>query len=333
MAKKNKPKSTRGGGSGKGDKIVSQGKSSSSSKSTTAPLVSVIGVILALAYSYLSPSSSSSSVQSKTLPTDPWVDIVPSVIPNGVCNDIIYKSEREIGYRLFPDSIDKNEPNNLDQSAQEIYIYHKGKVVEQSLYDLIEPHLPKLTEAIKRRGQRVAEAGSQFADMTCFKEPKIEWIFLRKYFPLGRYSKRNSLKVHTDSNMHSVTLALNDNYKGGGLMVVRPRVDENVTSAANTESTSDGNHLHMPQIPVEYGGYEWLHEHKDLSRRVNSSKVFFPELLQGSAALINFTVPHGVAPLAEDSSMPRYALIVFYNIDSYYERIFPLIEEFQSRTY
>ena len=254
-----------------------------------------------------------------------------------MCNDIIYKSEREIGYRLFPDSIDKNEPNNLDQSAQEIYIYHKGKVVEQSLYNMIEPHLPKLTDAIRRRGKRVAEAGSQFADMECFQEPHIEWIFLRKYFPLGRYSKRNSLKVHTDSNMHSITLALNDNYKGGGLMVVRPRVnndddDINATKIENTEhDMNEDNHLHMPQIPVEYGGYQWLHEHKDLSRRVNSSKVFFPHLEQGSAALINFTVPHGVAPLADDSSMPRYALIVFYNIDAYYEKIFPLIEEFQSK--
>ena len=169
----------------------------------------------------------------------PLVDIVPSAIPPHVCNDIIYKSEREIGYRLFPDSIDKNEPNNLDQSAQEIYIYHKGKVVEQSLCNLIEPHLPKLTDAIRRRGQRVAASGLQFADMECFREPKIEWIFLRKYFPLGRYSKRNSLKVHMDSNMHSVTLALNDNYKGGGLMVVRPRVnndsDENATKIKNTE--------------------------------------------------------------------------------------------------
>ena len=266
------------------------------------------------------------------------MDIVPSVIPPNVCNDIIYKSEREIGYRLFPDSIDKNEPNNLDQSAQEIYIYHKGKVVEQSLYNLIEPHLPKLSDAIRRRGRRVAEAGSQFADLECFREPKIEWIFLRKYFPLGRYSKRNSLKVHTDSNMHSITLALNDNYKGGGLMVVRPRVsndddDVNATKVENTEDdmNDDNDHLHMPQIPVEYGGYQWLHEHKDLSRRINSSKVFFPQLEQGSAALINFTVPHGVAPLADDSSMPRYALIVFYNIDAYYERIYPLIEEFQSK--
>ena len=179
----------------------------------------------------------------------------------------------QIGTRdWLSDSIDKNEPNNLDQSAQEIYIYHMGKVVEQSLYNLIEPHLPKLTDVIRRRGQRVAASGSQFADMECFREPKIEWIFLRKYFPLGRYSKRNSLKVHTDSNMHSITLALNDNYKGGGLMVVRPRVnndsDENATKIKNTEhDMNEDNHLHMPQIPVEYGGYQWLHEHKDLSQK------------------------------------------------------------------
>jgi len=339
MAKKNKSKSSGGVPRGNGGKNSRSSSSLSSSTTTSTPkLVSGIGIVVALAYSYFSASSSpsplaSASIHSQTLPTDPWVDIVPSVIPPKTCNDIIYKSEREIGYRLFPDSIDKNEPNNLDQSAQEIYIYHKEKVVEQSLYDLIEPHLPKLTEAIRRRGQRVAEAGSQFGNMTCFAEPKIEWIFLRKYFPLGRYSKRNSLKVHTDSNMHSITLALNDDYKGGGLMVVRPRVsndDENTTKANDWESLNDDNHLHMPQIPVEYGGYQWLHEHKDLSRRVNSSKVFFPELKQGSAALINFTVPHGVAPLEEDSSMPRYALIVFYNIDAYYDTVFPLIEEFQS---
>lgn len=338
MAKKNKSKS-RGGVSSAGGRNSKSSSSSllSSTTKTTPKLISGIGIVVALAYSYFSSSSSpSTSIDSQTLPTDPWVDIVPSVIPPKICNEIIYKSEREIGYRMFPDSIDKDEPNNLDQSAQEIYIYHKEKVVEQSLYDLIEPHLPKLTEAIRRRGQRVAAAGSPFANMTCFAEPKIEWIFLRKYFPLGRYSKRNSLKVHTDSNMHSVTLALNDNYKGGGLMVVRPRVgnDDNETRAdhdAGESMNDDNRHLHMPQIPVEYGGYQWLHEHNDLSRSVNSTKVFFPELRQGSAALINFTVPHGVAPLEEDSSMPRYALIVFYNIDAYYDNILPLIEEFQSK--
>ena len=145
------------------------------------------------------------------------------------------------------------------------------------------------------------------------------------------------MKVHTDSNMHSITLALNDNYKGGGLMVVRPRVsnDDNETRADRDAdervNDDDDDHLHLPQIPAEFGGYQWLHKHKDLTRRINSTKVFFPELKQGSAALINFTVPHGVAPLEEDSTMPRYALIVFYNIDAYYDNIFPLIEEFQSK--
>ena len=332
MAKKSKSKSSGRVPNAKGGRASSSSLSCSTTKTT--PKLSGIGIVVALAYSYFSSSPSpSTSIDSQTLPTDPWVDIVPSVIPPKICNEIIYKSEREIGYRMFPDSIDKDEPNNLDQSAQEIYIYHKEKVVEQSLYDLIEPHLPKLTDAIRRRGQRVAAAGSPFANMTCFAEPKIEWIFLRKYFPLGRYSERNSLKVHTDSNMHSITLALNDNYKGGGLMVVWPRVsnDTRADRDAGKSMPDDDNHLHMPQIPVEFGGYQWLHEHKDLSGRKNSTKVFFPELKQGSAALINFTVPHGVAPLEEDSTMPRYALIVFYNIDAYYDNIFPLIEEFQSK--
>mmetsp|Transcript_3205 Transcript_3205/g.7010 ORF Transcript_3205/g.7010 Transcript_3205/m.7010 type:complete len:366 (+) Transcript_3205:30-1127(+) len=363
MAKKNKSTSSKGGktgGSGGSKRSAAAGaknqhgnSSSSTSSTSSTPLLSsglavLVGIAIAGGRMLLSPAdgstgSSTSLLSFKgsqtTLDSDPWVDIIPRVIPPDTCNAIIYKSE-QIRYRLMDDTIDSGDPSNYDQQTQEVYIYHNERVIEPTLYELIEPHLPTLTDAIKRRRERVW--GSEFADGASFTDPTYEWIFLRKYYPLGRYSKRNSLKVHTDSNMHSITLALNDNYLGGGLFVVRTRTDENATQAVGSSSSSstsssndrssndrNGVNLHLPEIPHEYGSYKYLHEHDGLVRRQNSSDVFFPELKQGSAALINFTVPHGVAPLAEGSQFPRYALIVFYNIDSYYETVHPLIEELQ----
>ena len=90
--------------------------------------------------------------------------------------------------------------------------------------------------------------------------PKLDWVFFRKYSP---NSDRNSLKLHADSNMHTLNIALNDGFEGGGFFYVKPPVPD-----VEREEEDYGYHL----IPEEYFNYDWLNS---LKRENTSNLVSF----------------------------------------------------------
>ena len=55
------------------------------------------------------------------------------------------------------------------------------------------------------------------------REPRLDWIFFRKYSPT---SDRNSLMPHHDSNVYTLNIALNDDFEGGGLFYIKPEEQE-----------------------------------------------------------------------------------------------------------
>lgn len=134
-----------------------------------------------------------------------------------------------------------------------------------------------------------------FPDRQPDRTPQLGWVFFRKYSP---DADRKSLKLHVDSNMHTLNIALNDDFEGGGLLYVRP-------PALQMEADSDGR----PDIPDEYKNYDWLNAIK----RENTSDVVFPTLGEGDVLVHNFTVWHAVAPVEAGT---RYSFVLFYDMDN-----------------
>ena len=127
------------------------------------------------------------------------------------------------------------------------------------------------------------------------RSPKLDWVFFRKFSP---ETDRVSLLVHADSNMHSVNIALNDDFEGGGLFYVKP-------SAIQDEGTEYGR----PDISDEYRDYDWLSE----QTRQNASNIVFPTLGTGDLVIYNYTLYHGVAPVKGGT---RYSFVLFYDMDN-----------------
>ena len=93
------------------------------------------------------------------------------------------------------------------------------------------------------------------------RTPKLDWVFFRKYSP---ETERNSLLLHVDSNMHTLNIALNDDYEGGGLFYAKP--------VAGQEFDSDDR----PDIAHEYQNYNWTN---DLKVNISCSYQFVTPLL------------------------------------------------------
>lgn len=105
-------------------------------------------------------------------------------------------------------------------------------------------------------------------------------------------------RSHVDSNMHTLNIALNADFEGGGLFYVKPPADQ-----------EEESHDDRPDIPIEYKNYEWLNELK----RGNTSDLVFPPLGMGDVLIHNFTVWHAVAPIEAGT---RYSFVLFYDMDN-----------------
>lgn len=88
-------------------------------------------------------------------------------------------------------------------------------------------------------------------------------VFFRKYSP---QDERNSLKTHVDTNLHTLNIALNHDYEGGGWFYIKPSPYQELNAL-------DGR----PDIKEEYRSYEWTNN----VRRENSTEVVFPTLSAG----------------------------------------------------
>ena len=100
--------------------------------------------------------------------------------------------------------------------------------------------------------------------------------------------------------MHTLNIALNDGFEGGGFFYVKPPVPD-----VEREEEDDGR----PVVPDEYFNYDWLNSLK----RENTSNLVFPTFQTGDALIHNFTVWHAVAPLDVGT---RYSFALFYDMDN-----------------
>jgi len=154
----------------------------------------------------------------------------------------------------------------------------------------------KAKQARSKFGLRIGEKPSGAA---------ADWIFIRKY-STAVDSTRKALRAHTDTNEHSVNLALNSvrEYTGGGLFVMHPPPQK----PGHDYETS-------PSVPKEWQTLGWLENLK----RENTSEALFPHMEAGTAVVHNNTVFHGIAPL---DSGTKYSLLFFFDM--------PPVEEMNS---
>ena len=76
--------------------------------------------------------------------------------------------------------------------------------------------------------------------------------------------------------MHTLNIALNDDFRGGGLFYVKPPADQE-------EDLEDDR----PVVADEYLTYDWLN---NLKRENTSADLIFPTLGAGDVLIHNFTV-------------------------------------------
>ena len=172
--------------------------------------------------------------------------------------------------------------------------YTEG-ITSPAIWEALLPFIPTMTKLVKESIE-LADSYTHYYPDEPDRVPRLDWVFLRKYSP---DSDRNSLLVHVDSNMHTLNIALNDDYVGGGLMYVRPPVSLGFDPA-------DGR----PNIPAEYQDYRWLN---GVRRGNTSDDIVFPNMSAGDVLIHNFTVWHAVAPIESGS---RYSFVLFYDMDN-----------------
>lgn len=214
------------------------------------------------------------------------------VLPPSVCEELIALGEED-GFTVVPESIDDGAPPQYKTSSQTIDVYERDRgVIAPAIYAVLEPWIPTITSLVKATIDRTLY--ERFYPNEINRAPKLHWVFFRRFSPA---TDRTSLLVHPDSNMHSVNIALNTNYVGGGLFYLKP--------PANQRPDEDGR----PYIPAEYRSYEWLRQQK----RVNSTAIVYPTLNVGDLVIYNYTVYHGVAPVEVGT---RYSFVLFYDMDN-----------------
>jgi len=239
---------------------------------------------------------------------EPDVRRYTNVLPRDVCEKIIELGEAA-GFALEEDSIDAFEiKNNENKHSQAIDVMDEdGNVNYPEIFEAFEPYIPNIAELI--RSQRNEELDRLlFPDEPPNRVPRLGWIFYRKYSP---ESTRNSLIPHFDSNMHTVNIALNDDFTGGGLFYVKPRHSNNPedyfpnqeNNYFRGEDTADG----VPWLLDYQLTYDWVNN----LQHENTTGVVFPKLETGDALIHNYTVWHAVAPI---KSGIRYSMVLFFDM-------------------
>jgi hypothetical protein len=238
---------------------------------------------------------------------EPDVRRYTNVLPRDACEKIIKLGEA-VGFPLEEDSIDAFEVKNKDnQYSQAINVMDEsGNVNYPEIFEAFEPYIPNIAELIRsQRNEKMDRL--LFPDEPPNRVPRLGWIFYRKYSP---GSARNALIPHFDSNMHTVNIALNDDFTGGGLFYVKPRHSINPDYFPNQENdyfrvegTADG----VPWLLEHQLTYDWV----NTLQRENTTGVVFPKLETGDALIHNYTVWHAVAPIQTGI---RYSLVLFFDM-------------------
>ena len=235
-----------------------------------------------------------SSSKSEDLYLEPTIKRHIGILPPHTCKELIRLGNLE-GFTVEQESIDDYSDSKEKQPSQSIEVFERNDgITSPSIWKVLEPYIPRLTELVQLSIDDDIDR-LYYPDEQPNRTPQLGWVFFRKYDP---DTPRNSLKLHVDSNMHTLNIALNDNYNGGGLLYIRPSIDAKVDE-------EDGR----PQILDQYTTYNWLNNVK----RQNTTDVIFPSMNTGDVLIHNFTVWHGVAPLEAGT---RYSFVLFYDMDN-----------------
>jgi len=223
------------------------------------------------------------------------------ILPPELCKELIRLGNLDgfnSGQQQF-ESIDDFCNNNTPSQSIEVYEggNNNGSITSPAIWKVLEPYIPQLTQLVKQSIDKDTDRMYFSSDNVIddSREPQLDWVFFRKY---GPDTPRNSLKLHVDSNMHTLNIALNDDFTGGGLFYVCP-------PAQQQEETEDGR----PNIPYEELTYDWLNNVK----RENTTDIVFPNMNMGDVLIHNYTVWHAVAPIEVGT---RYSFVLFYDMDN-----------------
>jgi len=155
-----------------------------------------------------------------------------------VCDELIRLGEQE-GFGIDHESID-DQQENYKVSSQSIEVLERAEgVVSSVIWEALQPYIPLLTDYVKKS---IDKETDEWYFPEGNRTPKLDWVFFRKYSP---ETERNSLLLHVDSNMHTLNIALNDDFDGGGLFYAKPVADQ--------EFDSDDR----PNIDDDYMNYNW----------------------------------------------------------------------------
>lgn len=237
---------------------------------------------------------------------EPEVHRYTNVLPKEVCDKIIALGEAA-GFPLEMDSIDslqyKDSQNNHSQAID--VVDEDGTVRYPEIFKELEPFIPKIAELIRRQRNEKLDR-ILFPDEPADRLPQLHWVFYRKYSP---DSPRNSLVPHTDTNMHTVNIALNDDFTGGGLFYLKPPRPSNPDYYPNENNNyfSQGDFDPVTDLHSHQYSYHYVNR----LRHENTTNVVFPKLETGDALIHNFTVWHAVAPLEAGT---RYSMVMFFDM-------------------
>lgn len=229
---------------------------------------------------------------------EPRVSLYTGILPKAACQELIKLGEQS-GFNVIDESIDdyeENEENKVPSQSIEVYSYEYGgqnRIIDMPIWQALSPYMELFASLIKAT-RKEDEHRLLYPDEPN-REPKLDWIFFRKYSP---NSARNSLIPHVDTNVFTLNIALNDDFEGGGLFYVKPPMQDVALS-------NDGR----PDLKREMMSYDWANTVK----RENTSDLVFPNMQAGDVLIHNYTVWHGVAPLEKGE---RYSFVLFYDMDN-----------------
>lgn len=122
------------------------------------------------------------------------------VLPQEVCKQLIALGEEE-GFTVAPESIDEGLENyNVPSQSIDVFERHEG-ITKPDIWAALEPWIPTLTDLVKRSIDKNTDS-FYFPDKPD-RTPQLGWVFFRKFSPS---SERKSLKLHVDSNMHTLNI-------------------------------------------------------------------------------------------------------------------------------
>jgi hypothetical protein len=156
---------------------------------------------------------------------EPRVDRYAGILPLDVCQELIKLGE-QTGFNEIHESIDEYQSDKQKKPSQsiEVYSYIRNgdhRIIDHPIWEVLQPYIDVFADLVKK-SRKEEEHKILFPDEPN-RDPKLDWIFFRKYSPS---SERNSLVTHVDTNVHTLNIALNDDFVGGGLFYVKPPMQE-----------------------------------------------------------------------------------------------------------